>query len=81
VAPLEHLAQGNVDIDHLLPASVLRFRRARNRQGFDIYLLPYAEPGNAGYILLDLDQAVVDVVPQGHEPCAVLQTSRGLLHA
>ena len=73
------------DIDHLLRASVLRFLRARNRQGFDIYLLPYAEHGNAGYILLDLDHPMVDVVPQmqahGHEPCVVLQTSRGHLQA
>jgi hypothetical protein len=73
------------DIDHLLRASVLRFLRARNRQGFDIYLLPYAEHGNAGYILLDLDHPIVDVVSQmqahGHEPCVVLQTSRGHLQA
>ena len=45
------------DIGHLLRASVLRFLRARNLQGFDIYLLPYAEHRNAGYILLDLDHA------------------------
>ena len=73
------------DIGHLLRASVLRFLRARNFQGFDIYLLPYAENRNAGYILLDLDHPITDVVPQmqahGHEPCVVLQTSRGHLQA
>lgn len=73
------------DIGHLLRASVLRFLRARNLQGFDIYLLPFAEHRNAGYILLDLDHPMVDVVPQmqahGHEPCVVLQTSRRHLQA
>jgi hypothetical protein len=33
---------------------VVRFLRARNLQGHDIYLLPYAEHRNAGYILLNL---------------------------
>jgi hypothetical protein len=41
----------------LVPGSVMRFLRARNRQRYDIYLLPFAEHGNAGYILLDLDCA------------------------
>ena len=64
---------------------VLRFLRARNLQGFDVYLLPYAEYCNAGYILLDLDHATADVLPRmrahGHEPCVVLQTSPGHLQA
>jgi hypothetical protein len=64
---------------------VLRFLRARSLQGYDIYLLPYAEHRNAGYILLDLDHATPDVLPlmraNGHEPCVVLQTSPGHLQA
>jgi hypothetical protein len=73
------------DVDQLARGSVLRLLRARNGQGFNIYLLPYAEYGNAGYILLDLDHATADVLPrmraQGHEPCVVLQTSPGHLQA
>lgn len=67
------------DVGQLLRGSVLRFLRARNLQGFDVYLLPFAEYHNAGYILLDLDQPTTDVLPRmrahGHEPCVVLQTS------
>jgi len=67
------------DVGQLLRGSVLRFLRARNLQGFDVYLLPFAEYHNAGYILLDLDQPTSDVLPRmranGHEPCVVLQTS------
>jgi hypothetical protein len=44
--------------------SVVRFLRARNQQGYDIYLLPYAEQCNAGYILIDLDHATADVLPR-----------------
>jgi hypothetical protein len=65
--------------------SVARFLRARNQQGYDIYLLPYAEQCNAGYILIDLDHATADVLPRmrasGHEPCVVLQSSPGHLQA
>jgi hypothetical protein len=72
------------DVGQLLRGSVLRFLRARNLQGFDIYLLPFAEYGNAGYILLDLDRTA-DVLPRmranGHEPCVLLQTSPGHLQA
>src|ERR1035438_8045689 len=35
----------------------LRFLRARNREGCDIYFHPYAGEQNAGYILVDLDVA------------------------
>ena len=73
------------DVGQLLRGSVLRFLRARNLQGFDVYLLPYAEYGNAGYILLDLDHSAADVLPRmrahGHEPCVVLETSPGHLQA
>jgi hypothetical protein len=73
------------DVGQLTRGSVLRFLRARNLQGFDVYLLPFAEYCNAGYILLDLDHATADVLPlmraRGHEPCVVLQTSPGHLQA
>ncbi|MFI5114916.1 MAG: DNA-primase RepB domain-containing protein [Terriglobales bacterium] len=62
------------------PATV-RFLRVRNREGCDVYLHPYAEDRNAGYILVDLDRtgpAVVETMrAAGHEPCVVLQTSPG----
>jgi alkylhydroperoxidase family enzyme len=73
------------DMGHLVRASVLRFLRSRNLQGFDLYVLPYAEYRNAGYILLDLDQSTTDVLPRmrahGHEPCVLLQTSPGHFQA
>lgn len=73
------------DMGQLVRASVLHFLRARNLHGFDVYLLPYADYGNAGYILLDLDHAPAEVLPRmrdhGHEPCVVLQTSPGHLQA
>src|SRR5262252_8453413 len=42
------------------PATV-RFLRIRNRQGCDVYIHPYAESRNAGYILLDLDRAPLSI--------------------
>jgi len=64
---------------------VIRFLRLRNHEGFDVYLRPYAEHCNAGYILLDLDLATPSILPtmraQGHQPCVVLQTSPGHLQA
>lgn len=73
------------DAGLLARGSVVRFLRARNLQGHDIYLLPYAEHRNAGYILLDLDHATAEVLPlmrsNGHEPCVMLQTSPGHLQA
>jgi hypothetical protein len=66
------------------PATV-RFLRIRNREGCDIYIWPYAEDQNAGYILLDLDRTSPSVLEtmwaNGHEPCVVLQTSPGHLQA
>ena len=65
--------------------AIVRFLRVRNREGCDIYLHPYAERRNPGYILVDLDQAAPAVIEtmqrQGHEPCVVLQTSPGHLQA
>lgn len=69
----------------LVRGSVVRFLRARNAQGFDVYLLPYGGDGNAGYIFLDLDHACPWVLhtmrANGHEPCVVLETSPGNLQA
>jgi hypothetical protein len=71
------------DAGQLVRGSVVRFLRARNQQGYDIYLLPYAEQCNAGYILIDLDHVTADVLPRmranGHEPCVLLQCSPGHL--
>ena len=41
----------------LVAASTIRFLRARNGQGCDVYIHPYAGEQNAGYILVDLDRA------------------------
>ena len=61
--------------------ATIRFLRVRNREGCEVYLHPYAEDRNAGYILIDLDQADPVVLSamcaNGHEPCVVLQTSPG----
>jgi DNA primase RepB-like protein len=69
----------------LLRLATLRFLRIRNREGCDVYIQPYAEDRNAGYILLDLDRAAPSVLTtmwaNGHEPCVVLQTSPGHLQA
>jgi len=69
----------------LVSASTIRFLRARNREGCDIYLYPYAGNQNAGYILVDLDAAQPTVWEtmraHGHTPCVVLQTSPGHLQA
>jgi RepB DNA-primase N-terminal domain/RepB DNA-primase C-terminal helical domain len=63
----------------------VRFLRARNREGYDVYFQPYAGRANAGYILLDLDQPHPGVITamraQGHQPCVVLETSPGHLQA
>ena len=64
---------------------VVRFLRQRNRQGYDVYIVPYAEKNNSGYILLDLDRAPAQVLARmranGHEPCVVIQTCAGHLQA
>lgn len=69
----------------LLHLATIRFLRARNREGCDIYVQPYAEDHNAGYILVDLDRAEPTVLAamsaEGHEPCVALQTSPGHLQA
>lgn len=65
--------------------SIVKFLRARNRDGYDVYFQPYAMGSNAGYMLVDLDQAEPGVLcamrAQGHQPCAVVETSPGHLQA
>jgi len=72
-------------VQELVRAAVVRSLRERNELGFNVYLWPYAEGRNAGYIFLDLDQARPQVLEEmrksGHEPCVVLQTSPGHLQA
>jgi hypothetical protein len=69
----------------LLLEATIRFLRARNREGFAVYFRPYALDQNAGYILVDLDDAQPGVLTamcdNGHEPCAVIETSPGHLQA
>jgi hypothetical protein len=69
----------------LLLEPTIRFLRARNREGFDVYFRPYAPDHNAGYILVDLDHAqptvLVAMRSNGHEPCVVVETSPGHLQA
>ena len=65
----------------LTDLATVRFLRARNREGCDVYIYPYASDRNAGYILVDLDDAdraaLSAMCANGHEPCVVLQTSPG----
>jgi RepB DNA-primase from phage plasmid len=76
-APGERLWTGT----QLSQASIVRFLRCCNHQGFDVYIQPYADRRNAGYILVDLDHSDSDILPtmraNGHEPCVVVQTSPG----
>ena len=69
----------------LAQESMVKFLRARNRDGYDVYFQPYAVGHNAGYILVDLDHAEPGVLAamraQGHQPCAVVETSPGHLQA
>ena len=69
----------------LLHPATVSFLRIRNREGCDVYIHPYADGKNAGYILLDLDHAVAETLHRmrdnGHDPCVVLATSPGHLQA
>ena len=69
----------------LANVATTRFLRVRNREGCDVYIHPYAQNRNAGYILIDLDHtdpvARAAMRANGHEPCVVLQTSPGHLQA
>jgi len=67
----------------ILREPTIRFLRARNREGFDVYFRPYALDHNAGYILVDLDCAQPAILTamrdNRHEPCTVIETSPGHL--
>lgn len=69
----------------LIHMATVKFLRIRNREGCDVYILPYAADRNAGYILVDLDRADPVVIERmradGCNPCVVLQTSQGHLQA
>jgi hypothetical protein len=69
----------------LTRSAVVRFLRLRNSEGCDIYIRPYADDQNAGYILLDLDRAHPEILEamciDGHDPCVLLRTSPGHLQA
>jgi hypothetical protein len=69
----------------LARGALIRLLRLRNREGFEVYLRPFAGQQNAGYILVDLDTAAADTLDRmrahGHQPCVVLQTSPGHLQA
>jgi RepB DNA-primase from phage plasmid len=71
--------------DQLVGAATIRFLRARNCEGCDVYIHPYAGNQNAGYILVDLDRADPTAVnlmrANGHDPCVVVQTSPGHLQS
>lgn len=71
--------------EQLATAATVRFLRARNREGCDVYVHPYAGNRNAGYILVDLDHAPATTIAamraQGHDPCVVVQTSPAHLQA
>jgi hypothetical protein len=51
----------------LMCERVVRFLREHNRLGFNLYLWPYAELRNAGYIFLDLDHACPYVLAVGSD--------------
>ena len=69
----------------LLTPATVAFLRAHNREGYDIYIRPDSWDQNAGYVLVDLDGAAIDVLYRmrrnGHDPCLVVQTSPGHLQA
>lgn len=71
--------------EQLATAATVRFLRARNREGCDVYVHPYAGNRNAGYVLVDLDRAPTTTIgtmrAHGHSPCVVVQTSPGHLQA
>jgi hypothetical protein len=71
--------------EQLANTATVRFLRARNLEGCDVYIQPYGGKQNAGYTLVDLDVArpsvIADMCANGHDPCVVVQTSPGHLQA
>ena len=64
----------------LLDPDTVRFLRARNQAGCDVYFRPYAASHNAGYLLLDFDDGPCPWTAMrvaGHTPCLVIETSPG----
>jgi hypothetical protein len=64
----------------LLDPDAVRFLRAHNREGCDVYFRPYAVSQNAGYLLLDFDDGPCPLAAMrvaGHTPCLVVETSPG----
>ena len=64
----------------LLDPDTVRFLRARNQAGCDVYFRPHAASQNAGYVLLDFDDGPCPLAAMraaGHTPCLVVETSPG----
>ena len=64
----------------LLDPDSVRFLRAHNREGCDVYFRPHAASQNAGYLLLDFDDGPCPLAAMrvaGHTPCLVVETSPG----
>ena len=64
----------------LLNPDTVRFLRAQNREGCDVYFHPYAASQNAGCLLLDFDDGPCPLAAMrvaGHTPCLVVETSPG----
>ena len=64
----------------LLDPDTVRFLRAHNREGCDVYFRPHAASQNAGYLLLDFDDGPCPLAAMrvaGHTPCLVVETSPG----
>jgi hypothetical protein len=64
----------------LLAPDTVRFLRAHNREGCDVYFRPHAASENAGYLLLDFDDGPCPLAAMraaGHTPCLVVETSPG----
>jgi RepB DNA-primase from phage plasmid len=64
----------------LLDPDTVRFLRAHNREGCDVYFRPHAASQNAGYLLLDFDDGPCPLAAMrvaGQTPCLVVETSPG----
>jgi len=64
----------------LLDGDTVRFLRARNREGCEVYFRPHSAAESAGYLLLDFDDSPCPLAVMrsaGHTPCVVVETSPG----
>src|ERR1700676_4354761 len=77
--------RATLDGKSTLAGADCNFSARSHPRGFGLFPLPYANRGNAGYTLLDLDradsQSIATMRADGLEPCLVLQTSPGHLQA